>query len=88
MDVSNWLKDEKDRNNIEEEFQRKELQKVIMSSLNELPIIYREPLVLYFLEEKSYNEITDILRIPMGTLSTRINRAKKYLRKIYETKQG
>lgn len=88
LDVSNWLKDKKDKSNIEEDFQRKELQKVIASSLKEMPIIYREPLVLFFLEEKSYNEISDILRIPIGTLSTRINRAKKYLKKIYEAKQG
>lgn len=43
---------------------------------------YRAPLTLHYLEEKSYQEISDILRLPMGTVSARINRAKKILRSI------
>jgi len=38
---------------------------------------YREVLVLKFLEEKDYKEISDILEKPMGTVATLINRAKK-----------
>lgn len=38
---------------------------------------YREVLVLKFFEDKSYEEISDILKIPEGTVATRINRAKK-----------
>jgi RNA polymerase sigma-70 factor (ECF subfamily) len=41
---------------------------------------YREVLVLKFLEDKSYEEISDILKIPEGTVATRINRAKKSFR--------
>lgn len=88
LDENGWLKDKSDEKNITESFEKKELLQVVRASLNELPIIYREPLALYFLEEKSYNEISDILRIPIGTLSTRINRGKKALRQIYESKQG
>ena len=47
-----------------------------------MPVIYREPLSLYFLEEKPYEEISDILRIPVGTVGTRINRAKVLMKKI------
>lgn len=50
---------------------------------NVLPILkqeYREVLVLKFLEDKSYEEISDILKIPEGTVATRINRAKKSFR--------
>jgi RNA polymerase sigma-70 factor (ECF subfamily) len=47
-----------------------------------MPLIYREPLSLFFIEEKSYEEISDILRIPTGTVGTRINRAKLILKKI------
>ncbi len=45
-----------------------------------LPLLkqnYREVLVLKYLEDKSYEEISDILKIPEGTVATRINRAKK-----------
>ncbi|MCF7905733.1 sigma-70 family RNA polymerase sigma factor [Candidatus Gracilibacteria bacterium] len=48
--------------------------------LNGLPKEYREVLVLKFLEDKSYEEISDILKKPMGTVATLINRAKKSFR--------
>lgn len=38
---------------------------------------YREALVLRFLEEMDYQEIADILKKPVGTVGTLINRAKK-----------
>ena len=41
---------------------------------------YKEVLVLKFLEMKSYEEISDILKIPLGTVAIRINRAKKAFR--------
>lgn len=43
---------------------------------------YRAPLTLYYLEDKSYQEISDILRLPLGSVSARISRAKKILRSI------
>ncbi len=48
---------------------------------------YRDVLVLKFFEEKSYQEISDILKKPMGTIATLLSRAKKQFRIIYE-KQG
>ena len=47
---------------------------------------YREVLVLKFLEEKDYQEISDILEKPLGTVATLINRAKKQFKKIAEEK--
>ena len=41
---------------------------------------YREVLMLRFLEEKDYREISDILQKPMGTVATLINRAKAAFR--------
>ena len=41
---------------------------------------YREVLILRFLEEKDYREISDILQKPMGTIATLINRAKSAFR--------
>jgi RNA polymerase sigma-70 factor, ECF subfamily len=48
--------------------------------LDHLPFKYKEVLVLKFLEKKSYEEISDILKIPEGTVAIRINRAKKSIR--------
>ena len=42
---------------------------------------YRDILVLKFLEEKSYQEISDIIRKPAGTVASMINKAKQEFRK-------
>ncbi len=68
--------------NLENEFIKKELKDKADHCLKQIPVIYREPLSLYFLEDKSYDEISDILRIPIGTVGTRINRAKVFMKKI------
>jgi RNA polymerase sigma-70 factor (ECF subfamily) len=52
----------------------------ILNLLDHIPFKYREVLVLKFLEMKSYSEISDILKIPEGTVAIRINRAKKAFR--------
>jgi RNA polymerase sigma-70 factor (ECF subfamily) len=52
------------------------LQKNIFKILDELEPEYREVLVLKFLEEKNYEEISDIIKKPMGTVASRINKAK------------
>lgn len=68
--------------NIENEYEKNELTKMIKKCLNEIPVLYKEAISLFFLEDKSYNEISDILRIPVGTVGTRINRAKIIMKKI------
>lgn len=54
----------------------------VKKCLAHLPLRYRAPLSLYYLENKSYAQIMDILRLPMGTVSARINRAKKQMREL------
>lgn len=54
----------------------------VRKALAELPDKYREILVLRYLEDKSYDEISDILRKPPGTVATQINRAKASFKKI------
>lgn len=49
----------------------------ILTILELLDIKYKEILILRFFEEKSYEEISDILRKPPGTVATLLNRAKK-----------
>jgi len=43
---------------------------------------YREVLVLKYIEEKDYNEISDILQVPSGTVGSLINRAKDKFKKL------
>jgi RNA polymerase sigma-70 factor (ECF subfamily) len=70
---------------IENDFIKKEEKNEVRKCLSKLPLKYSEPLTLLFLEEKSYEEISDILQLPIGTVGTRVNRAKKLMKKICQT---
>lgn len=68
--------------NLELDLSKKEIQEKVTKCINKISIMYSEPLSLYYIEEKSYEEISDILRLPVGTVGTRINRAKIMMKKI------
>lgn len=55
--------------------------------LGKMPQAYREVLVLKFLEGLSYREISDVLKLPEGTVATRINRAKKAFKELSKVQQ-
>jgi RNA polymerase sigma-70 factor (ECF subfamily) len=57
---------------------------LIQTALLELPKKYREVLVLRFFEDLSYDEIADVLRCPVGTVSTLVARARKKFRSVVE----
>lgn len=65
------------RMNIVADAEKAEEALAIRKALDELDPKYKDVLVLQYLEEKDYKEISDILHIPMGTVATRINRAKE-----------
>jgi RNA polymerase sigma-70 factor (ECF subfamily) len=56
------------------------LRQNISKILNQLDYKYREVLVLKFLEEKNYQEISDIIKKPPGTVASTINKAKEEFR--------
>jgi len=70
--------------NIENDVNKKELNEKIKQILNKLDNKYKEILILKFLEEKNYDEISDILKIPIGTVATLINRWKKQFKQMAE----
>jgi len=49
-------------------------------AIDDLPVHYREALLLCEVEEMSYQEISEILTIPMGTVMSRLARARKAVR--------
>ena len=53
----------------------------IATILSKMPIKYREILVLRYLEELSYDEISDIIKKPIGTVSNLLHRARTIFKK-------
>lgn len=72
--------------NIEKEIDNTFLKNNIEKIFSEMDTKYREILELKYLEEKDYNEISDILKKPTGTVGTLINRAKKQFKEIVKGK--
>ncbi|MCK5060169.1 MAG: sigma-70 family RNA polymerase sigma factor [Candidatus Pacebacteria bacterium] len=70
---------------IEADFTKKEERVIVEKCMSSMSLLYYEPLALFFLENKSYEEISEILRLPIGTVGTRINRAKILMKKICQT---
>ena len=67
---------------VESDFSKKEVAYMLKKCLKQMPLSYREPITLYYLEERSYQEISDILQIPSNTVGTRISRAKTLMKKL------
>ncbi len=62
--------------------ERSELQRVVHRAISQLPEDYRMVLVLYDITGFSYEEIAGILQIPLGTVKSRLNRARLALRDV------
>lgn len=52
---------------------------IMQGIIDDMPYTYKEVMVLRFLEEKSYEEIMDIIQKPKGTVASIINRGRKML---------
>jgi RNA polymerase sigma-70 factor (ECF subfamily) len=53
---------------------------LVQSAIDGLPVNYREVLLLCEVEEMSYQEIAETLSIPIGTVMSRLSRARTALR--------
>lgn len=65
--------------NPEKDFSNRDCLDRIKECLEELPLKYKEILILRFLEEKNYDEIMDILKKPKGSVATLIARGREKL---------
>jgi RNA polymerase sigma-70 factor, ECF subfamily len=57
-------------------------QQMVRSVLECLPVQFREVIVLCDIEEMSYQEIAEIVGIPIGTVMSRLSRARKMMREL------
>lgn len=61
-------------------------QQLVQTALTELPVNFREILLLCEVEEMSYQEIAETLSIPIGTVMSRLSRARQALRQLLKQK--
>jgi RNA polymerase sigma-70 factor (ECF subfamily) len=57
-----------------------------LEALHELDPVYREPLMLFYLEDLAYREIAEVLDIPIGTVMSRLARGKSQLKHMLSEK--
>lgn len=70
-------------NSIEIPIIDKELEKIeLMSLVSDLPDDFKSVIILYYFNDLSYKEISEILDIPEGTVKSRLFRGKEILHKI------
>jgi len=53
---------------------------LLQQALNELPEAFRTPIILYYFKDFGYREIAEQMDLPIGTVMSRLARAKAYLR--------
>jgi RNA polymerase sigma-70 factor, ECF subfamily len=66
----------------------KSQEHLLQTAIDELPLHFREVLLLCEVEEMSYQEIADSLSIPIATVMSRLSRARRALRDILQKKLG
>lgn len=60
----------------------KDMRAMLDKGLDTLPLKYREILTLHYFEDMAYKDISDVLQVPMGTVSIRMKRAKEALQEV------
>lgn len=65
----------------DEDMRRQEIREQIVKEIQLLPEVYRAAVVMRDLEEKSYEEISELLDVPVGTVKSRVNRGRERLQK-------
>jgi len=72
----------------ETDLDRKETQAVIWEGLNRLSSEMRMCIILRDLQGRSYEEMTEVLGIPLGTVKSRVNRARIQLAEVLRERKG
>ena len=75
-----YIKDEKSSGFVDR-IVEKDANKKLHRVLAEISEKFKSPLILYYMEEMTYQEIAEYLDIPIGTVMSRLARGKRYLKK-------
>ena len=79
-DYVNFLKESLASGSAESLLIRASGKKMIMDAIDRLPVKYKEVLLLYYMEDMLYKEIAKTLDIPIGTVMSRLTRAREGLK--------
>lgn len=79
-----WLTDP--THSVEDTVERGEFSMLLYRMLNELPEIYRSPITLIDLHELAYAEAAEVLEIPIGTVKSRLSRARFQMKEKLQNK--
>jgi RNA polymerase sigma factor (sigma-70 family) len=71
----------------EQQLSEKQFQQSVEQQLQHLSDVERTVLVLYHQEERSYEQIADALKMPMGTVRTHLHRGRRKLRESIQQQQ-
>ena len=70
----------KDKTTPEVEYSRLEKQRITLKAINNLPKKLKQTIIMYEFEDYSYEQISSKLKVPVGTVKSRINSARKILK--------
>jgi RNA polymerase sigma factor (sigma-70 family) len=69
-------------NNAESTLLNRSRSELLRHAIEQLPVVFREVILLRDVEDASYREISQILSIPIGTVMSRLARARKAVREL------
>lgn len=75
---------DENRRNVKDSVVVKDERAAIGKAILSLNIKYREPLILYYYEELTLIEISQVMKLPINTVKTRLKRAKEQLKPLLE----
>lgn len=66
--------------NVTDRVEQKSEAERLLHLVSKLPEKYQTPLLLFYMEEMTYKEISKLLEIPLGTVMSRLSRARNRLK--------
>lgn len=85
-DYIEYLKQQMRTRDAEELMVKNSSQTAVRAAIDKLPIKYREVLLLYYMDEMLYKDIAQTLDIPIGTVMSRLTRAREGLKTALQKK--
>ncbi len=80
IDYIEFLKDGTQEDEADVLLNRAADTRIVNQAIDQLPMKYKEILILYYMDDMLYKDIAKTLDIPLGTVMSRLNRAKEALK--------